>query len=298
MSDTAELKEHTTEEPSVTIEEVQRMLEASREETEALRRERDEERISRRRTEQERDTAAGHAQTEAERRYMAEVQSASEAVAAATAEADRAEDAYAAAMEVGDFKAAAKAQRAMAEATNRHGQQTARKQWLDANKESLTRAPVPQRQSSGDDLDQLFPGVQLLAEERTFLRARPEVVTNENYRRRLVSASSLAETEGNRRGSQSYFDRISELLGENKQQSAEREGPAPRERGASADLAPARRSVPGQPPAGSREIRLSADQREVADALYGNPAGDNYIADEAQRYKHYSDNLQKMMQRQ
>lgn len=298
MSDTTEIIEErqTDEGTDVSVADLQRMLAESRTRISNLESERDTERRQRSLAERDRDAAHGQVQNEAQRRYLAEVQSADEALAAAQAEADRAEDAYVQAIDAGDSRAAAKAQRALAEATARHAQQSQRKQWLDANKESLTRvqAPPQSHDGGGDEYDRAIPG--LLPSEKTWLKDRSHILTDAGYRKRVFAASNLAVAEGIDRGSQQYFRRMEEVLGEGRQESHDREEPAPRAtRQPSGDLPPQRRPSPGTPPsAGRKLVELTADQAEVADGLYGNPASDSYIADPAARYKKYADNLQRM----
>lgn len=283
--------------PSVSLEEIQEMLKQSRSNEERYQRERDEERSRRQRVEQERDSATGQAQTEAERAFTANVQSAQSELAAAQADAERAEDAYAAAMEAGDFKAASKANRAIAAAENRIAQQTARKEWLESNKERFT---APPKQTAppppADDYQKYVPDI--LPAERVWLRDRPNFLTDSRYRKQVFRASEDAVEEGLARGSDAYLRRMTELLGEDKRQETE-DKPLPRgERAPSSDLAPPRRTAPGQEPSGSRDFRLNEAQREAADALFGNPHNkDSFIADEAQRYRHYHDMNQRAMAR-
>ena len=93
MSET--IDEAQTDDGAVSADDLKRMLEESRKEAQSFRAERDEERSARQRTERERDEFSGRAQTETERRYLAELQAVENGVAAAQADADRAEEAYA-----------------------------------------------------------------------------------------------------------------------------------------------------------------------------------------------------------
>ena len=61
----------------------------------------------------------------------------------------------------------------------------------------------------------------------------------------------------------------------------------------SADIAPQRRATPGADIQGTREIRLTADQAEVADGLYGQPNSPDYIPDQGERYRKYHENLER-----
>lgn len=288
MSDTT-IVETTQDTGAVSTADLERMLEESRAELERATRERDEERGRRFQTERERDEITGRAQSAEERRYAAEMQAAEGGITAAQADADRAEEAYVAAMEAGDPRAAAKAQRAIAEATTRHTQARAKKEWLESNKSSLTRFEAPE-QRSGDEYERIVPDIH--ASEKAWLKERPEFLNNQTYRSRVFAASNLAVAESLQRGSEAYFRRMEEVLGESKREAPE--PPRRAERQMSSDVAPGRRAAPGAAPAGSREISLTADQVEVADSLYGNPSSPDYIADQGARYKKYSDNLARM----
>lgn len=291
MSDLVETKTEDATEPSVSLEEVQEMLRQSRSNEERFQRERDEERAARRRVEQERDTASTHAQTEAERRYGAEVQSAESELAAAQADADRAEDAIAAAMEAGDWKAVAKAQRALSEATNRAGQQDARKKWLEANKERFAQPPVTRREPT-DDLEKIVPDI--FPSEKVWLRERPSFLTDQRYRQKVFAASALAMAEGYERGSDAYLRHMEQTLREGRQEARQEMEREPASRAQSADLAPSRRAAPGREPSNGREIRLNEAEVEAADDLFGNPHNPGYIKDQTERYKHYHDMQQRL----
>lgn len=274
----------------VDTDDVRRMLDEMRAGRAELDRQLAEERAARSRLERERDELAGHAGTAAEQRYVAEMQAADGAIDSAGSEIDRAEEAHAAALEAGDHRAVSKANRAMQEAIQRQAEARNRKQYLEANKAQLTARPAVQR--SGDKYDGLVDGIR--PEERRWLDDRPQFLSDQKYQRRVYNAAGIAEAEGLGRGSEAYLHRMEEILGEVKR-SEDEPAPAPRERGGvSADVAPARRPAPGQS-TGRQEIRLTADEREIADGLYGNPGLEGYIADEAERYKKYHGNKQRMI---
>lgn len=281
-------------ESSVSQEDIERMLAASRRVPD-LEHRLSETQTQLRRTERERDEAAGAVKTEAELRYQAETAAAVGAIDAARAQADAAEDAIAAAHEAGDARALAKAQRLMSEATTKLDRFESRKEWLEANKGQFVREQPaktePQGQAGSDEYDRLVDGV--LPSEKQWLKTRPQFLTDARYRNKVFGASTIAVADGHERGSEAYFTRISEILGETRRE-AERDEPAARERPMSADVAPARRASPGANPQGSRQFTLSADEQEVADSMYGNPNSDDYIADMGARYKRYHDNKQRL----
>ncbi|HWG71256.1 MAG TPA: hypothetical protein VN692_17700 [Steroidobacteraceae bacterium] len=290
MSDTI-IEEKPDDKDAVSVDDLKRMLEESRGRLTSLERERDEERATRLVAEQERDTAAGRAVSETEQRWIAQKQAVEGTIAAAEAEADRAEREYAAAAESGDWAAAAKAQRALAGAESRAIQSRSQKDFLEQNKARLTQAPeMPRSQSSADKYGAVVK--DLRPSEREWLDQRPQFMSDTRYRARVFGASQIADGEGHARGSPEYFRRIEDLLGEGQQET--REAPRAQERALSADVAPQRRAAPGAAASGGREIRLTADQVEVADGLYGNPASPDYIADPGERYRKYHGNLERM----
>jgi hypothetical protein len=298
MSDT-ELKE-TAEAPSeeIGVEHLRKMLDDAR----AAGAERDRqlaaEREARSRVERERDELAGHAGNAAEQQYLAQVREVEAAARAASTAIDQAEDAYAQALEAGDHRAAAKAQRTMTEATTQLAETRARKGWLEQNKERIVAPPVVQRADS-DPYRAIV--ADLRPDERSWLEGRPKFLTDTNYRNQVFGASAIANGRGYARGSEPYFREMERILGEGEVDPGERgreREPEPRGRQMSADVAPARRSAPGREPAGRREVNLTGDQKDAADALYGRVGSADYIADAAERYKHYDDNLRKVMARE
>jgi hypothetical protein len=294
MSDTAIIETPASGEP-IDIDDLTRMLEESRNRTTTLERERDEERDTRRRIEQERDHATTQVKSAAEQRYAAEVSATEMALNAAKAAADHAKGAYRTAMEAGDFAAAAEAQEAIADAATQRAHAAQRKTWLETEKERLIQAPAPTRTEAPKPSGKYSQYVgDLRDSEAQWLDARPEFVSDPKYRSKVFGASQIASTEFDR-GTPDYFRRMEEILGEGRAE-ASRETPR-QQRQQSADLPAGGPRAPGSPQGGSREVRLSADEAEIADALYGNPSADGYIADQGARYKHYAANKERMKSR-
>ena len=273
---------------------LERMLEESRTRNTTLERERDEERNTRRQVEQERDHATTQVKSAAELRFAAEVSATDMALNSAKAAAEHAKAAYRTAMEAGDFAAAAEAQEAIADAAAERKQAVQRKAWLDSNKEQLTAAPPAPRTEAPKPTGKYSNIADLLPSEERWVDEHPRFVTDETYRRKVIGASQIAGTEHSR-GTPEYLSRIEEILGEGRAE-ASRETPR-QTRQQSADLPAGGHRAPGAPAGGSREIRLSADEAEIANSLYGNPSSDMYIADEAERMKHYAKNRDRMKAR-
>jgi hypothetical protein len=291
MSDT--IVESSQQENAVTREDLEKMLEEARRERDTIARERDEERTTRHRTERERDELAGHATSEAERAFNAQRQAVESQIATAESEAERAEQEYVRAAEAGDHVATAKAQRAIAAAEAKADRLRGQKDYLEQNKERFTKPPEVRREAPAatDKYAAIVRGLH--TSEREWLDQRPQFLNDEKYRQKVFGASQLAGVEHGR-GTPEYFRRMEELLGESRQETRTDPPPRERERGQSTDVPPQRRSNPGATPSGGREIRLTADQVEVADGLYGNPSSPDYVADPAERYRKYAGNLERM----
>jgi hypothetical protein len=292
MSDTEEKND------SIGTDDLRKMLEDARQGSAQRQRELEEERGRRQRLERERDDLAGQAGNAAQHRFNAEVAAVEGFISAAVAEVDRAEEAYAAALEAGDHRAAAKAQRAMTEATTRHSEARNRKIWLDNNKEQITKPPEVRR-DTGDKYSEFVKDITSV--EREFLDAHPDFLTNPKMRTKIFSASAIAESDGLSRNSAEYIDRIKEIIGEKRAERApveeDDEPAAPRRERVMSDPAPGRRST-GASSDGKVVVQLTPAEREAADDLYGHPQAVVYIQDQAERYRHYDANKKKMAARQ
>jgi hypothetical protein len=271
------------------------------------------EQIARTTAEADRDTHAARVTTEAEARWNAEKSQATTAITSTTQALDAAEEDYARHAELGEWKDAAKAQRAIAEHASELNALKQKQQWLDNNKEKLVPKPAqrvveqPRRQQEqvrppSHRYAQHISG-DLVGGEEAWLDARPQFQSDQNYREDVFAASNVAARK-HARGTDAYFGEIERILGEEGRQRTTQDDPPGQQQprsGArqnqSADLAPSRRSGPGQQPAGSQqEWRLTPDEKEMADGMYGNPnsiAG-WYEPDPAKRYKRYYDNAQLM----
>lgn len=298
----------------VTVDDLQKMLDDVRKEKEDLARERDtersnrfstqqeleQERAARLVTEQERDGHAQRVVNESEQRYNAQKDTVKNGIEAQKERVTVAEEAYARHAETGEWKLAAAAQRQMAEAAAKLTNLEAQHDYLETHKEQFVQPVVkpearqPARQVSTDRISQLVGG-DLVGGERAWLEKRPKFLDDDSYRRQVFGASQLAAGKGYSRGSEPYFKEMERILGEGEQTPVvERQAEQPRqERTMSSDIAPQRRASPGSEPRGSREIRLTADQAEVADGLYGNPNSGDFIPDPAERYKKYYENLER-----
>jgi hypothetical protein len=262
------------------------------------------EQIARTTAEADRDTHAARVATEAELRWNAEKSQATTAITSSEQAIAAAEEDYARYAELGEWKEAAKAQRALAEhATELHSLKQ-KQQWLDNNKEKLVpkpaarveqqprRAAEPAPRAPNHRYAQHISG-ELASGEEAWLDARPQFQNDPNYREDVFAASNVAARKHSR-GTDGYFREIERILGEEVQQQEETPARQPAKPAArsnqSADLPASRRSGPGESPAGARgEVRLSGDEVEVADGLYGDPNSDWYIADTGKRYSHYAE---------
>ena len=314
MSETVEQPGQTGEQ--VSEDDLRRMLADTRSRLDAITRERDTERSTRVTTEQERDAErsarlvteqerdgnAARIVTEAEQRWAAQKDAVTAGIAAQKDRLQAAEESYARYAEAGEWKQAGASQRQIAEAAAKLTNLEAQHEYLETNKEKLVPpAPKPERrevQTQTDRYAQFING-RIEPAEREWLDRRPNFVADPGYRTQVFGASQIATGKGHQRGTEAYFREMEKILGEGAQQQTQaepsrREDASPQtERAPSADLAPQRRASPGQSPSGGREIKLTADQAEVADGLYGQPNSADYIADQGERYRHYWENMEK-----
>ena len=273
----------------------------------------DGERVARTTAEAERDTHAARVTTEAEARWNAEKAAATTAISAKEKALELAEDDYARHAELGEWKEAAKAQTKIATETAEIHALRQKAEWLETNKEKLVPKPVvrteqpraPAEPASNHRYAKLITG-PLVGGEEAWLDARPKFQSDAAYREEVFSASAFAARR-HERGSDSYFREIERILGEESEQPNNRRNdpPPPRNQPSnrqaqSADLPASRRSGPGENPAGSQgEIRLTPEEVDMADGLYGNPNSEKdwYIADPAKRYAHYHEMKQRKLSR-
>ena len=238
------------------------------------------------------------------RRWQSEMNAAKSGIESCKQAAEAAEDAWARHQEAGDHKAAATALRQMTTAATRAAQLEIRAEYLETEKERML-APPPRMEApvarqtapQTDPISQHLSG-NILPQERRWLEDRIDKFGSDSaYRAEVFAASNLAVARGYSRGSQPYFREMEKIIGEGGG-AREEEPPqraAPRqERAPSADLAPQRRAAPGAEVRGSRQFTLTADEREIADGIYGDRNRDNYIDDTAERYQHYFMNKERM----
>jgi hypothetical protein len=313
------MSEALTTEPTggnpVTEADLQKMLDDMRAEKETLAKERDTLASRASRAEQERDAErarAATAETERdangqryvtaeEQRYNAQRESVKNAIASQEQTAAAAEEELARQMEAGDHRAAAAAQRKLAQAESALTNLRNQDQYLETNKEILIpKAPAPPARVETRQVEptgrygQFIKG-NIEPSEVEWLDRRPKFGEDPRYREKVFGASRLAATE-HPRGTPGYFREMERILGETAEV---RETPAAATptRQQSADLAPQRRASPGGAPAGTVEMRLTADEAEVANGLYGNPDSEDYLPNQVDRFKKYWTNKQRMAER-
>lgn len=308
----------TVEQPGgqVTEADLQKMLDDMRAEKEAAIKERDTERSTRLTLEQrleaeraraataesERDANGQKYVTAEEQRYNAQRESVKSAITATEQTAAAAEEELARQMEAGDHRAAAAAQRKLAQAEAALTNLRAQDNYLETSKEILVpKAPPPrtetrQEPSPTSRYGQYIKG-QIHPSEVEWLDKHPKFTEDAGFRNKVFGASQIASAE-HPRGTPGYFREMERILGEGAAvQEPTREPPARQERQQSADITPQRRATPGGAPAGTVEMRLTADEAEVANGLYGNPESEDYLPNQVDRFKKYWQNKQRMNER-
>ncbi len=291
--------------------ELEREVNAERARRQSLETNLDGERVARTTAELQRDEHASRVVSEAEGRWNAEKNATEAAIAARLQAVQAAQDDFATHSEMGEWNKAAEAQAAIAEATAELYNERQKLKYLETNKDRIvpqaprrTETPARVEQPTTTHRYARFINGPLVGGEEAFLDARPRFQTDETYRKHLFAASEMANTKF-ARGSEPYLREIERILGEELTDAGDggqqRDTPPPRQqtRTQSADLPASRRSEPGRAPAGSQvEIRLTPEQVEMADGMYGNPNDPNwYIADPKERYTRYAANMKKVADR-
>lgn len=233
-----------------------------------------------------------------EQRLTAEERAVENAITAAKNEADGYEAQIANLQADGKWQEAAQVQRKMAQAEARvlQGEQQ-RTYFKNARSEYERRVeaaknaprPEPQQEQQQDPLAAYSP------QTKAWLKGRPQFLTDRRYHAKVMSAHHAAEGEGIEPDTQDYFDFIETHIGERRAEAGNghdteeddiEQPEAPPARRPVSTTAPVRRTAsptPGSTPKGT--IKLSAEQREAADISMA------HIADPAERYTRYSDNL-------
>lgn len=201
---------------------------------------------------------------------------------AAQGEIDALRDGLAKALEENKWADAARIQEEMADAKLRMRELTYSKGEIARTKEAAKNAPKVQPQAA--------PGVG--AKTQTWIAAHPKFNTDPSYRAKALWAHEEALAAGIPVESDEYFQKVEEMLGERKAAAAEptandNDDEPPPSRG----VAPVqRRAAPanGNDNGGGRKtIKLTSDQVEAADAMFGDPGSAMYIKDAKERYTYW-----------
>lgn len=204
----------------------------------------------------------GEVETERKGRTEASQAAIDNAITAVEGEATQAEQEYAAAMEAGDFKAAATAQRKIAKAERKLGD-------LENGKAELTRAkPEPTVTKKADPAD---PFEAYLANfsprSQSYLRKNATYVTDTKMNKKLLSAHYDAEAEGFVADTDAYFDFLDQRMGKVAEPDKKVDEPVTKrsERRASAPVSRDTGTSNGKP--GANVVKLTPGEVATAEAL-------------------------------
>jgi hypothetical protein len=225
-------------------------------------------------------------------RYQAQQTAVESAISAATAEIDRLEQDVAVMHADGKYAEAAKLVRRMTEQQARLQQYEQRKDWLGEQKQRF-EAEAQQRQTQRQ-AQQADPLANYTPAARQWIEKHPEFLTDPAYQQRVIEGHHAALGARHKEGSPGYFAAIEAHLApkrpaaEAEEEGEEAEEPAAeRPRPRQPVAMPVQRQTP-QTAARQTSIKLSADEREMADATMA------WIADPVERYKTYADNRAKL----
>ncbi len=205
---------------------------------------------------------------------------------AAQGEIDALRDSLAKALEENKWADAARLQEEMGDAKLRMRELTYQKGELARAKDAAVKAvktPAPQGNGVG-------------TKTQEWIAQHPKFNTDPVYRAQALYAHEVAVAEGKTIESPEYFQKVEEMLGERKVAN-EDEGGARRQANDNDDEPPPQRGVaPVQRrqsngsdgnSGGRRTIKLSSEQVEAADAMFGDPTNPMYIKDAKERYTYW-----------
>lgn len=198
----------------------------------------------------------------------------STAINASKVELDSGKREYALAMENGDYLAAADAQEKISGAKSNINMLEAGKKQLETRLEARkaeAKALAERPKSSGDPVEDFVAGRS--SKTAAWIRAHPEVVTNEKLQHRAYAAHSLAMAEGIAVDTEDYFKFVNQQLGfEKKEDVPGNETVAkdtPRKGSEKPVSAPvARAPAGGNPGSGApKSVTLSKAEVEIAETM-------------------------------
>lgn len=206
-------------------------------------------------------------------REDAEYNSVLTAMAAEQSTLEKAEADYAAYASAGDWGNAAKAQRAMAQASARIDRLEDGKKAFEVRKENRpapTAQPAPQPQQPQNPIERQIAGMPIPDNAKDWLRGHPDYLTDPRKNSKLQAAhwDALDDAGGeSQMGSQKYIDALETRLGLRQAAPAAEPQPQPQPQRRSMPVsAPPSRDVPT--PSGQRaqssKITLTAEERSIA----------------------------------
>jgi hypothetical protein len=209
---------------------------------------------------------------------------------------------YAEALSEGRFEDAAQVQDEMAELRAKQGQDRQYQAWLASEKDRITRAP-PAQQDQGLNLANYTPG------QRKWIKANPEFMTDVKLRQKTEALHQLAVSDGVEIDSPEYFEIIDQAVKPrgraapvaDPEDEDEDPPPQPRRRAQpTTDMPVTRRTDATGQPARNKTVRLSPEEREVADFTMPDLPQQGFMKDgvwQPSRYEKYLINAAKLKAR-
>lgn len=218
-------------------------------------------------------------------------------LAAEQAMLEKAEADYAAAFQSGDAVGTAKAQTIMARAAARIDRLEDNKATIDQQR---TTAPKPEQRRDAPPVtrtvDEQINNMGVPEAAKTWLRAHPDMVSDQDKLRRLGTLHQYIKDKGVAEFSPAYFESMETELGLRKPPAAEPAPAAQPQRRSMPVTAPVSRDVPtssGQRQTSS-QITLSAEEVRIAHSSFTDPTGKMTNADKERQYALNKMKLQKM----
>lgn len=153
----------------------------------------------------------------------------------------------------------------VAEITDRMSDLAAKANVIEQGREAMQnqqkQPAAPQPTYQGDPVDAFAS--QLTPRSAAWVREHPEFVRDAKLNRKMIAAHELAVADGIDPDTDEYFDYVEKTLGVNRQTEEE----APRQRRAAPPTAPVSRQAMDNSGNRPNVIRLSAEQREMAEMM-------------------------------
>lgn len=236
----------------------------------------------------ERDAARQEAQAAVDHRFYAEDVAVANAIAAAQNEVAQSKAQMAQLSADGKFAEAAEEAERIADAKVRLRQAEGRQQWIAQEKQRAKERQEEIAKAPQEDVTYRQPQTQITQRTQQWIDAHPRFLTDEAYRDIAMNAHNIALRKNIPADTDEYFSFIERMTGDREEEDpGERVVPQRRDNSQISSAAPPSRGSANPTRTKSETMRLTAQEREVADATLF------MVKDPAERYKKFAENMAK-----